>query len=395
MGRKALHGQVLLFTLIRVVLNTNTRMVYPFLNVFARGLGVDLSTLSLALTARSLTGAVSPLLSPLADRYGRRFNMLLGLGIFSGAAALVVFWPSYPVFFAAAILTFLGMFIYLPAMQAYLGDAFPYAERGRAIAITELGWSASFALGMPLVGVLIARYGWQAPFPLLAGLGLVGVVLLYRLVPPLRLPQSAAQGAWSNLRRVLSYPPALAGLAMSLAFVSANELVNLVFGVWMEDSFGLKIAALGAASAVIGVSEFVAESLTAGFVDRIGKERAVMIGLLGNALVSAALPFLGRSLVGGLIGLFGFYLTFEFAIVSSLPLMTEVMPSARATLMGLNVACFSLGRALGALVGPRIYALGFVTNAVAAVVLDLLALAALSRVRTGEAAGSAPAEGSG
>ena len=42
------------FTLIRMVFNTLHRMVYPFLSIFARGLGVDLTTISYALPARSV-----------------------------------------------------------------------------------------------------------------------------------------------------------------------------------------------------------------------------------------------------------------------------------------------------------------------------------------------------
>ena len=56
-------------------------MVYPFLPVFARLLGVDLGTMSLALSARSATGALGPLLAPFTDRRGRRFGLSLGLGL--------------------------------------------------------------------------------------------------------------------------------------------------------------------------------------------------------------------------------------------------------------------------------------------------------------------------
>jgi DHA1 family inner membrane transport protein len=139
----------------------------------------------------------------------------------------------------------------------------------------------------------------------------------------------------------------------------ANELVNLLFGVWLEDSFGLQIAALGAASAIIGISELSAEGLVAVFVDRIGKTRAVALGLMVNSIAALALPFIGKTETGALAGLFFFYLSFEFTLVSSIPLMTEIVPSARATLMAFNVAALSLGRALGALIGPRLYGLGF------------------------------------
>ncbi|MDP2995164.1 MAG: hypothetical protein Q8N46_08610, partial [Anaerolineales bacterium] len=48
--------QVIAFTITRVIINTLHRMVYPFLAVLARGVGVDLISMSYALTARSLVG---------------------------------------------------------------------------------------------------------------------------------------------------------------------------------------------------------------------------------------------------------------------------------------------------------------------------------------------------
>ena len=74
--------QLALFAFIRTIFNTAYRMAYPFLGVFARALGVDLETMSLALTARSLGGGIIPFIAPLADSRGRKFGMLLGLGAF-------------------------------------------------------------------------------------------------------------------------------------------------------------------------------------------------------------------------------------------------------------------------------------------------------------------------
>jgi predicted MFS family arabinose efflux permease len=162
---------------------------------------------------------------------------------------------------------------------------------------------------------------------------------------------------------------------------AANETVNLLFGVWLEDAFGLQIAALGAASAVIGLSELGGEGLVAAFVDRLGKPRAVALGLAVNSLGALALPLVGRSEAGALAGLFFFYISFEFTIVSSIPLMTEILPSARATVLALNVSGLSLGRALGALAGPQLYALGFGAVAAGAVAFNLLALLALWRMK--------------
>jgi predicted MFS family arabinose efflux permease len=377
-----LRWQVILFMIIRWAVNINTRMVYPFLAVFARGLGVDITTISFALTARSLTGVASPLLGPIGDRYGRKVSMLLGMATFGIAMALVIIWPTYPVFFLSVVVGFLGMYIYLPAVQAYLGDAIAYHERGQAMAITELGWSLSFILGIPLVGFLISRYGWQAPFPMLACAGLLAVGLIAWLIPPIQsTAQTGSTSALRNIRSALTQPSVLAAMLLSLAFTCANEVINVMFGVWMSDSFGLKVAALGVASAIIGFSELGAESLSAGLVDRLGKERSIAIGLSLNALAALGLPWLGRSLPGAEVGLGLFFLTFEFAIVCSLSFMTEVLPSARATLMGMNLAAFALGRAIGDLLGPQLYHFGFWANALVAVFFNLVALAALSRIK--------------
>jgi predicted MFS family arabinose efflux permease len=92
--------------------------------------------------------------------------------------------------------------------------------------------------------------------------------------------------------------------------------------------------------------------------DRVGKPRAIGAGLLLNSLAALILPFLGLTQSGALVGLCLFYVTFEFTLVSAIPMMTEIMPGARATLMALNIAALSLGRALGAFVAHPLYVWG-------------------------------------
>jgi predicted MFS family arabinose efflux permease len=114
--------------------------------------------------------------------------------------------------------------------------------------------------------------------------------------------------------------------------------------------------------------------------DRLGKERSVGIGLVGNCLAAIAFPLFSRSLTGAVIGLFLFYLTFEFTLVSIIPMMTEVMPSARVTLMAFNVAGLSLGRAIGALAATPLYRLGIDGSAIAALGFNFMALLALRKI---------------
>ena len=375
-------AQVIVFTVTRTIINTLHRMLYPFLGVLARGVGVDLVSMSYALALRSLVGTIGPFAATLADRRGRRFGMLFGIDLFTLGTAIVVFRPTFPVLVLSILLSSLDKFLFDPSMEAWLGDRIHYARRGRVIAITEFGWSLAFILGIPLMGFLIARFGWLAPFPLLALLGLLAFAGLFSILPKDEKLSDGSPTFWANIRTVLTSVPALAGLAIGLLSSAGNELVNLIFGVWLEDSFGLQIAALGAASAVIGLSELGGEGLVLAFVDRLGKPFAIGLGLVLNCLASLALVFLGRTELGALVGLFFFYITFEFTFVSIIPLMTEVLPSARATLMAINVTAFSLGRLLGDLLAPRLYAMGFWFVVLGAVAFNLLALALLRRVKT-------------
>jgi predicted MFS family arabinose efflux permease len=373
--------QVVLFTAVRLIVNISTRMIYPFLNAFASGLGVDLAAVSLALTARSFTGALSPFITPIADKRGRKLSMLIGLGLFTLGTGLMVFWPCYTSFFISVNLSFLGMYVYVPSMQSYLGDHVRDSKRGLALALVEWGWAFSFILGMPLVGWVMDRYGWQAPFPLLGAAGVLSLFLIAWLIPNQLPPASDSASFWGNLKQVLRSPAARAALLVSLLLLAANEVINLVFGAWLEQSFGFKLAALGAASALIGLSEMGGEISGGVLSDRFGRKKAILLGMCLIVAVSAALPFIGRTSFGAIAGLFLFYLAFEFADIAIISMMNNLIPEARATLMGANVAAMSLGRMVGNLMAPFLFAVGFWLNSVAAIVLTLLALVALTRIK--------------
>jgi len=381
----SLSVRIALIAVARFITNTGYRMIYPFLPVIARGVGVDLQAIALAITARSSLGLAGPLLGSVGDRYGRKAAMLGGIGLLSVAMLIVGLWPTFPTLVVSLLLVGIVKIILDSSIQAYIGDHVSYARRGQAIAITELGWSTAFLFGVPVAGWLIARAGWAAPFPLLALLGVVMFLLLWRAIPADAPHADSRPSLAAGVRLVLAHRPALAGLIVALLVGGANELVNIVFGAWLEVSFGLQVAALGLASAVIGVAELAGEGTVAAFTDRIGLRRAVALGIVLSALSALALPLLDDTLPGALAGLFFFYLTFEFTYVSFLPLMTELVPGARATLMAGNYAAVSVGRMVGALAGPLLFEIGLLANGITAVVAEVVALAVLlAFVRTGE-----------
>jgi MFS transporter, DHA1 family, inner membrane transport protein len=372
--------QLIVIALLRVVLNTMHRMVYPFLTVFAAGLGVNVTEISLALTGRNAVGIFGPILAPVSDVRGRKVGMLTGIVIFTIGVGLVAIRPNLITFSAALVLAILSKSMFDPAVGAYFGDLVPYANRGTAIAITEMAWSMAFIVGVPAMGLLIAHRGWNAPFPVLALLGVFMLIVVARMIPR-DAPDSGIPSPLTNVRQVLGSLPAVAGVLVGLWASAANEMVNLNFGVWLSRSFGLQIAALAGASAVIGAAELGGESLVATVTDRLGKPRAVALGLMGNIAASLLLPLIGRTEVGALAGLFLFYITFEYLVVSQIPMMTEVVPSSRATAVALNAMGYGIGRSLGALISTFVYAhLGFPVVTLIAALFNILALLSLAEM---------------
>jgi predicted MFS family arabinose efflux permease len=375
--------QVAAFLIIRTAINTSIRMVGPFLLIFARGVGADMTSMASAVSASMAASAVGPFLAEIADRRGRKAGMLLGLVIYTLGVGVMLVWPVYAAFLIALLLASLGNNIFLPAVQAYVGDRVPYEKRGVSLSILEVSWAGAFIVGVPVVGFLIARAGWQSPFLSLFVLGVLSILAVVFLVPNLS-GESKKEDEFDSSRFKLIWhtPAALFGLALGFLVITGNNLISVIFGVWMEEAYGLKIAAIGAAATVIGIAELAGEGTVGLVVDKFGKRRTIAAGFIVN-IISAVIPFfIGGSVVGALIWLFIFYFSFEITLVAAIPLMTEVLPPARATLMAVFLAASSLGMATGMFFGPRLYtAGGFTVNVIAAMMVNMLGLAMLTQVR--------------
>jgi MFS transporter, DHA1 family, inner membrane transport protein len=373
-----LRVQLVAATLARVVINTAHRMVYPFLPALSRGLGLPLENLTALLSLRGALGVVSPVFGGLPDRFGRRQALLVGLVIFSVGLALPGFFPGPATFVVFIVLVAIGKFIYDPALQAYLGDRTPYARRGLVMAFSEMSWSGAALLGIPLAGLLIARFDWHAPFLPLAAAGLAAGAALWFIIPSDAptpgQPRAASPG---NLAAVWRNPVVLAGLSLSLLISLGNENLSVVYAAWLERSFGLSVAALGLSTTVIGAAELAGEGLVMAFADRLGKRRVIAIGLVVSTAAYLALPLAGGRLDFALAGLFFVFIAFEFTVVATLPLMTELVPAARGRVMTTNVAALAAGRMLGDLLAGYLFHFGFLWIGLASVATSLVALVIL------------------
>jgi predicted MFS family arabinose efflux permease len=372
---------VALFTFIRLILHAAQRMVYPFLPVFASGMNISVDTISFALGFATFASILSPFLAPIADRSGRRAGMLLGTLIFSVGMGVVAVFPGEITFIISMLLSTMGINLAIPSIHSYMSDITEYSRRGLILAITETAWALAYVVGMPLIGILIDKTNWQAPFAVMAGLGVLLMLILFVLVPSDHHQPATTQKRGFNLKLVFTSPVAWAALVLGLGMVSANQVVNVFYSTWLVEKFNLQVIALGAVSIIIGFSELGGEGICALIVDRLGKERSILFGFIGNSVVALLLPLMDGGLPSALVWLFLFFLTFEFTIVACLPLMTEVLPRARTTLLAAFIASLSLGRSLGAFVAPFLYNWGFFALSLAAVAFNLIAILMLRRIK--------------
>jgi predicted MFS family arabinose efflux permease len=345
----------------RLVFNTARRFAYPFAPVLSRSLGVPLTAITSMIAVNQATAILALFFGPLADRMGYRLMMLSGLALLVGGMFAAGFLPFYGMVLVALFLAGLGKSIFDPAVQAYISERIPYRRRGLAIGILEIAWAGSALIGIPLVGLLMDNFGWRSPFFAMGGLGLIGIVLVRILMPPKEKPAQAQRfspGFRDAWRQLFVRRRALGTIGFTFLAAVANDNLFVVYGVWIEEAFNLSVVALGLSIGVIGIAELLGESLTAALSDRIGLKRSVIIGLVLSTACYAILPFCDRSISMVLAGLFLTFITFEFMVVTSISLTTELLPGSRATMLSGCLAAAGIGRVIGALIGGPIWLAG-------------------------------------
>jgi DHA1 family inner membrane transport protein len=372
-----------LITFCRLVLNTSRRFAYPFAPALSRGLGVDLTTVTNLIAVNQATGVLSVFFGPLADKLGYRLMMMAALGLLGAGMLAAGIHPTYVFALGALLLAGLAKNIFDPAIQAYVGHTVPFQRRGLVIGVLEFSWAASSLLGIPAAGFLIDKWGWDAPFLAMGIASLLGLLLMRLFIPKVQERGTGLYHAlnyWDMWRLLFREKTARGAMAYIFLVSLANDNLFVVYGAWLEKDFGLSVVALGLGTTVLGAAELFGEFLTASLADRLGLKRTVLIGLAVSSAAYLILPFIGVGIGLALGGLGIIFLAFEFTLVTSLSLATELLPQARATMMAGFLASAGLGRVAGALIGVRIWlAGGITTTAIVSAGCGLLALLCLWR----------------
>jgi predicted MFS family arabinose efflux permease len=338
---------VLLLILVRLVRDASVRMMYPFLNDYAQGLGITLAAMGGLMMLRTLLVALAPFFGHRADRIG--VKPLLMVGFAMQGFGLLGFGFSSGLWTAAAAILLLGVSDALtyPLMQAYISENAPARHQGRALITVEYSWALTGIVIMPIIGWIIGGFGWQTPFRLLSIFSGAAILTLAFLLPPSHpTPQEERSSFVSQMRVILRDRSALGAVLVSATIFIAAETYFITWGAHLARDFHLSPERIGQVASGLGAVELMGSIIASLTIDRMGKRRGVMAGVIFFLFALVSLIGLSASLWATLLGMGLISIAIEYSIVSTIPLMAVQRPGSRATVLALGAMAGAFTRSL-------------------------------------------------
>jgi predicted MFS family arabinose efflux permease len=355
----------------------------PMMIVTARALHAPLSAVVHTASIYFLAyGLMQPIWGVVSDRLGRVRTLrvtLLVAAFASGASACVVSVTQLTVARGLAGACFSAA---IPSSLIYVGDTVPTQRRQTEITNLMAGVALGTALASGGAGALAQLTSWRLAFVVTAACALVLVLLLGRLDEP--VTGRAVDGLLAPLARVARSRGAM--VVLLLAFVEGGVLLGtLTLLPAAVESTGVGTALAGAVTAVYGAAVLLFARLAGALSRRWPAWRLIALGAVA-ALAACTLAAISRqpAAAAGVAVLVGLAWS---AMHSSLQTWaTQVLPSARATVVSLFAGALFAGSALASalVAGPAEtgqFATAFGWTAAVCVPLGVLATATRARWR--------------
>ena len=340
-------------------------IVGPVLPVRAEELGATGTQVGLTFSAFAITQIfVSPFSGRIADRFGRKQFILLGISTYIIAALGWRETGSIEVMIALRALTGIGSGLVFALVLSYIGDLAPSGQEGRYMGTFGVFEFLGFGLGPVISGVVRDAAGFDAVFLAMAGmLTLSGLVIFAFLPPRLRAIDVAAAGAVSASK--LSETGGAAGVSwrelIGDRFIQALFLqragFSFAFGsafsflaIYLEDEIGATATMVGF---VLAGQELLGGALQPAFgpiADRYDRRVLVVIGsvVVAAGYVAMALTTEYALILAAFVG--GAGVGTALMGVSSMAIQVDVgRRLGMATTMSLASTAFAFGVLVGSL----------------------------------------------
>jgi MFS transporter, DHA2 family, multidrug resistance protein len=225
-----------------LILNLDITIINVALGTLAESLGASTRDLQWITAVYMLAASAFIVVTGIvADRFGRKLLLLLGLAVFAVSSAMAAWAPSAAVLIAARALMGLGSAAILTGSVSIITTMFTGSTLRRALA----SWSTAAALGLPLGpvigGYLLDTFWWGSIFLINIFICAAAVVFVWFLIPEKRSGTAAkvdflSVGLMSLASLLLTY--ALIGLDGGQ--VEVEDVVVLVISVVLFALFFLR-----------------------------------------------------------------------------------------------------------------------------------------------------------
>ena len=287
----------------------------------------------------------SPLITPLADRYSRRWIIALGAFVWSAATLLSAVTHTYSELLLRHVIVGIGEATFVAISPALLADLYPERIRGRVMGFFYLATPVGSALGYIVGGYLGHRYGWRAPFMISALPGFLLGAAVLGLREPTRgasdhVADSLERGSIRGLLHNKDYwSITLAGAMMTFAIGGLQ--------VWMP-TFLVRVRGLplDRANTIFGgmtvVSGTVATLLGGWLGDRLLRRTPAAYQLVSGVGMALAIPAIVIAIYNHGPAMFpAIFLGEFFLLLNTAPLNAAMVNSVsariRATALAINV----------------------------------------------------------
>ena len=296
----------------------------------------------------------TPILGKLSDRFGRRPVLLVSIAGTAVGFALMGMAQSLTLLFVARILAGItGGNISIP--QAYIADVTAPEKRSHAMGMIGAAFGLGFTFG-PLIGGLMSRISYSAPFYFAAGLAVVNALLVYLILPEsLSREHRAKPHEEASITEVFRHGRgAMFALVVATYFflIAGFSIMTTLFALFTEKRFGYDAHANGYLFGFVGlISVIVQGGLIGRLVKTFGEVALTRTGMILTTLSLAVLP-LSNNLALLLLVCAGLSMGSGIASPPLSGLASQMIErSWQGRALGVMQSAGSTGRLLGPLIG--------------------------------------------
>jgi MFS transporter, DHA1 family, multidrug resistance protein len=270
-----------------------TNILLPSLPQMAASLNVTSAAVTSAITIFLAVFAVGQLaVGPISDRYGRRWPVLIGFGVFFAGSVWCALATDLTSLLIGRVIQAAGACATSVLSRAIARDMFSGAALARAMALIMIAMAAAPGFSPLLGGALDHAFGWRSEFVLVAAFAALGAVAY-----------GSVFGETHHATRTPLDPLAIAknyvGLIADRRFLVPAATVSLIMGGLFSmfsaapriliEAMHLTPIQLGLFFAGTVLIVFAAGMLATRLAPRYGLDRSIRGGLLAAATGSIAM----------------------------------------------------------------------------------------------------------